>query len=133
VNQYWTYCQTSGRVFDPTGKARDEASYSGFGAGRGNPAMEAVKNVGPIPAGFYDIGAPSFHAKLGPCAMSLTPRAGTDTHGRTAFFWHGDNPTHNASHGCVISYRTMREAVWNSGVHILRVVLDASKLPPAAP
>ncbi|MGF6481227.1 hypothetical protein QFZ91_003390 [Paraburkholderia sp. JPY419] len=56
--------------------------------------------------------------------MPLTPDPGTETFGSNAFFIHGDSKSHpgNASNGCiVISNRAVRERIWSSGDHQLRV------------
>lgn len=120
----WTYQQRNAHgdgeldhdgVFEAT-------SYSGTGAGRNNPDMEAVPNVGPIPRGLYHIGpATDDHPSLGPRVMALTP-VGHNAHNRTAFFAHGDSANHDASHGCIILGRTMRDAMDASPDRDLMVV-----------
>jgi hypothetical protein len=80
-------------------------AYSGHGAGINNPALQGVPDVGPIPVGWYTIGAPFQHPHAGQLCMRLTPNPGTDTKGRAGFMWHGDNLANNrtASEGCIIS------------------------------
>lgn len=80
--------------------------YSGHGDGRNNPVMESVRNVGPIPQGWYHIGdplcvSPSPPGPHGPYIMQLTPE-GHNALGRSGFLIHGDNATHTASEGCII-------------------------------
>lgn len=105
----WNYRQSDGElthedVFQGNG-------YSGTGAGRNNNAMQDVQNVGPIPVGSYAIGLAYDDPKLGPCVMHLDPLPGTSTFGRTLFRVHGDNKTHDASHGCVILGPAIRHAI----------------------
>lgn len=106
----WTYEQRSGRLFNPKG-VLFSVGYSGHGEGRNNPLFESVHEIGVIPAGLWHIGALIVDGgHLGPHIMALTP-VGHDAHGRTAFFAHGDNPGHDASHGCVILGRLIRDAM----------------------
>jgi Protein of unknown function (DUF2778) len=107
----YRYEQSTGNFFDATGYVT--RGYSGSGQGRNNAAMEDVPDVGPIPRGTYAIGEAETSDKLGPIAMPLTPLAGTDTHGRSGFFIHGDSFEHpgNASHGCVILPRFARSEI----------------------
>jgi hypothetical protein len=119
----WTYQQSTGHL------SRDgkliATGYSGHGAGLNNPAMQYVEGVGPLPQGEYLIGAPHNPIDhLGPIAMPLTAKAGTDTRGRSAFFMHGDNAAadHSASDGCIIMPPQVRAAVRDSGDHDLTVI-----------
>jgi len=111
----YTYSQSTG-VLARNGAAVGHG-YSGHGAGRNNPAMQAAPNVGPIPQGQYKIGPPfdtppSAH---GPHVMRLIQAPGTDTFGRDGFLMHGDNPQHDASEGCIIMPPDVRNAVSASG------------------
>ena len=106
----WTYRQTDGEllhdgVFEGTG-------YSGTGAGRNNPDMQSVPNVGPIPQGTYKIGpAHDEIGTLGPCVMNLDPTDYTDDFGRSAFRIHGNNAANDASHGCIILGPQIRQMI----------------------
>jgi hypothetical protein len=113
--------QSTGHV---TGPDVDAYGYSGRGLGKNNPAMDGVRNFGPIPCGRYAIGAPITHEHLGIYVLPLTPLPGTNTFGRSGFFWHGANPQHpdDSSEGCPISKFDVRETVWRSGDHELEVV-----------
>ena len=51
--------------------------------------------------------------------MSLTPQAGTDTFERDLFRIHGDNATNDASQGCVILNRTIRNQINQSTDRVL--------------
>lgn len=95
--------------------------YSGMGEGKNNPAMESVRSVGPIPRGSYEIGPIYDTQKLGPRVMPVTP-IGHDALGRSGFFIHGDNATHDASHGCIILPRTARELIGGSEDNLLKVI-----------
>lgn len=95
--------------------------YSGRGAARNNPAMEAMPNLGPIPRGKYSIGPAHDHPALGPIVFNLEP-VGHDAHGRSAFRIHGDNMAHDASHGCIIAGRAVRMHIRLLGETELEVV-----------
>lgn len=84
--------------------------YSGRGSARNNGAMEHIANVGPIPRGKYKIGPAHDTLRLGPIVFNLEP-VGHDAHGRTLFRIHGDNMAHDASHGCIIAGRSIRERI----------------------
>lgn len=84
--------------------------YSGKGLARNNPAMEMAGNRGPIPRGKYKIGVPYFSQKCGPICFPLEP-IGHDAHGRTALCIHGDNKTNDASEGCIVLGRAIRERI----------------------
>lgn len=128
--------QTTGKLWH--GALFLGVGYSGHGPGLGNPAMEKVVGVGPIPRGLYRIGAPkSPPDHLGPLAMPLVPivLVGADgltdvqrrdlgaaiaagfPYGRSAFFLHGDNAlmNHTASDGCIVAG------------HLIRLTVDAAR------
>ena len=115
----WIYSQSAGTL------TRDgeliATGYSGAGAGRNNPADQAIPDIGPIPQGLYTIG-PEFTAQVqGPLSMCLTPD-GHDAMGRNGFMIHGDNATHTASRGCIILPRECRETIAASEDRQLQVV-----------
>ena len=117
----WFYDQASGVLSDSAGPVA--TGYSGHAAGRNNPELEAVPNVGPIPRGNYTIGEPNDTTTHGPYVLRLTPVEGNNCHGRSGFLMHGDNAaTHDASQGCIIMPRAVREQVWESGDPELTVV-----------
>lgn len=95
--------------------------YSGTGMGRNNPAAENIPSVGPIPRGNYSIGPAYDHPTLGPIVFNLEP-VGHDAHGRSAFRIHGDSANHDASHGCVVCGRTIRERIRDDSEHDLEVI-----------
>lgn len=114
-----------------TGKLRQDEGevvaigYSGHGEGKNNPDMISVHDVGPIPIGDWTIEGPPMDTKShGPYVLRLTPKPGTEVYGRSGFLNHGDSAHHpgEASLGCMITPRTIREQVWNSGDRDLRVI-----------
>lgn len=117
----WTYRQSNGELSkDGTFEGN---GYSGTAAGRNNPDMQAVQNVGPIPRGSYIIGHwYNDFQKLGPCVMALDALPGTETFGRNLFRIHGDNKNHDASHGCIILGPTLRAMIASSTDRQLDVV-----------
>jgi hypothetical protein len=119
----WTYSQKTGALQQDGQPVA--AGYSGFGAGKNNPEMQNVPNVGPIPRGDWTIvGPPIDTPEHGPCVLRLQPCATTATFGRSGFLMHGDSKESPgcASHGCVIMPRNVREQVWQSGDRELEVV-----------
>lgn len=118
----WIYSQSTGSLWSDNGE-RVATGYSGKGEGKNNPALEHVKNVGPIPRGLYTIGQPYNSDNVGPYALPLTPVL-HDAHERTDLLAHGDSISDpgNASEGCVILPRPIRQRIFNSGDLILKVV-----------
>jgi hypothetical protein len=98
----WKYSQSLKTLFHDKILVTDDG-YSGFGDGKNNPSYECVRDVGPIPAGHYEVGAPFSHPTKGPVVMRLTP-VGHDACGRTDFLIHGESRLHpgEASLGCII-------------------------------
>jgi hypothetical protein len=127
----WTYAQKTGEL-QQDGKPV-ATGYSGAGAGKNNPEMEKVHNLGPIPQGEWTIVGPPINTQEhGPYVLKLEPGAKTTTFGRSGFLMHGDSKKSpgSASQGCVILPRTVREQVWKSGDRDLEVVAE---LPTQAP
>ena len=120
----WVYEQLTGRIVGPTGQLF--TGYSGLGEGKNNPTEENIRDVGPIPEGFYDILTPEYSPDHGPFAMRLMPDADNTMFGRTGFLMHGDSIEHPgaASEGCIIMDHAARERIWWSGDHRLQVVRE---------
>ncbi len=124
----WIYNQKTGQLshkIDNADPANVCIGYSGYGKGLNNPDLQSEADIGPIPCGEYDIGAPYDSSKVGPYALPLTPRHETNTFGRSYFRIHGDKkigPPHSASHGCLIFPKEIREAVHESCDNELLVV-----------
>ncbi len=118
----WIYSQAAGRL------SREEygaSAYSGHLEGLNNPALQGDADIGPIPQGEWVIGAPRAMPRLGPEAMPLTPKPGTQTFGRSGFWMHGDfagDGAEMASHGCIVCERTIRNTVALSGDTDLKVI-----------
>jgi hypothetical protein len=117
----WTWSQSAGRM---TRGETQMSGYSGGGAGKNNPLMQDVSNVGPIPQGAWTMTGVEQTGGPSPFTIVLVPEAGTQTFGRSGFRIHGDsiNAPGAASHGCIILGRPDREAIWASGDHDLSVV-----------
>ena len=98
--------------------------YSGHGEGKLNPELDWEPSVGPIPRGLWRavrlIVPMTPH---GPYVLVLAPAEGTETHGRDGFLCHGDSVEHpgEASLGCIILSRALRELIWTSGDHDITV------------
>jgi len=121
--QSWTYIQETGELQQD---GRPVATgYSGAGAGKNNPDLQDVHDVGPIPKGEWTIcGPPISTGEHGPYVLRLHPAQETETFGRSGFLMHGDSKAApgTASQGCVILPRSVREEVWKSGDRDLKVV-----------
>jgi len=115
----WSYSQSTGQLTYNSAPAGE--GYSGTGAGRNNPDMQSVPNVGPIPMGAYTIGDAHDTATHGPRVLRLTPVPGTNTYHRDGFLIHGDNRRHDASQGCIILNRAIRDRIGVSNDRTLTV------------
>jgi hypothetical protein len=118
----WTYRQSTGELLH--NGAYVAQGYSGNKAGKNNPAAESTHNVGPIPAGAWEIAAlTAGRTPHGPFVLHPQPHNGTVTFGRSGFLMHGDSRTDpgNASQGCIIMPRAVRERVWASNDRALTV------------
>lgn len=119
----WTYDQSTGDLSHNGGFVG--TGYSGAGRtpaqGRNNGALEGEAARGPIPRGRWHIGSPRDGGRLGPFVMNLDP-VGHDAHGRSLFRIHGNNQADDASHGCIILARPIRDMIAASGDHDLDVV-----------
>lgn len=118
----WIYEQSTGNLSH--NGVRIGQGYSGAGAGKNNASMQADIDMGPIPCGVYSIETPVNSIEHGPFAMPLLPAATNEMFGRSGFMLHGDSIAHpgDASEGCVIMARSIREYVWASGDRELQVV-----------
>lgn len=119
----WTYEISTGRVLDPN-RMLLAIGYSGAGSGRNNVNSQEIPNVGPIPEGTYDIGAPQDTEQHGPFVLPLEPYLTNEMYGRSGFLCHGDSleAPGTASHGCLILPRWARERIWESEDHALQAV-----------
>jgi hypothetical protein len=118
----WTWKQSTGEIFRDGNLVAQ--GYSGFGAGRNNTAMQDVPDVGPIPRGAYLFLFPRNTTTHGPYVLPLKADPANEMYGRSGFLCHGDSADHpgQASHGCVILPRPVRESIWASGDTALTVI-----------
>jgi hypothetical protein len=96
-------------------------AWAGNNAGKNNPDMCAIRDIGPLPVGWYEIGEPFTHPHTGHFSMRLTPHEDNKMFGRDGFLMHGPdrNPEQRGeeSRGCVVTRRDNRERV-----HTLKAV-----------
>lgn len=118
----WTYEQSSGRLYRDGTLVQRSGGYSGKGTYRNDPNSQNVANFDPIPREQWHIGG--YTAGKGPLTITLTPRPGTNTFGRSQFRTHGDNIAQPgaASEGCTIMSLSTRQMIVGSGDHDLEVV-----------
>ncbi len=115
----WRYEQNTGRLFRPDG-THAGTGYAGGNEGKNpdginNHDMQNVKGIGPLPCGLYTKGEVIMVSHLGPFAIPLMPDMRNEMFGRGGFFMHGDtNPSGNASMGCIIQSRAVREEFYAS-------------------
>jgi hypothetical protein len=120
----WTYEQKTGRLRDANGKTV-AFGYAGNGEGKNNPDMQNVPNIGPLPQGIYAMVSMSLSTpKHGPYVIFLNPDKSNEMFGRSLFRVHGDKvgAPGTASEGCIIVGRLVREALWESNDHTIKVV-----------
>lgn len=124
----WTWDQSAGKLYHDGRLV--SAGYSGKGRGKNNPALQGLRGIGPIPRGRWKMIRMYDSSNVGPRAIELhavdaTPNDDThDATGRGAFRIHGDSVRDpgNASNGCIILPRPIREAMWRSGDRDLEVI-----------
>lgn len=119
----WVYNRPTGEL-SHNGKVVGKG-YSGNGEGLNNPAIESVKDVGPIPAGEYTIG--DFFDDIGGkgrLVCHLIPSVLNMMFNRSGFMIHGDNKemNHTASEGCIILAQFIREIIFASKDYNLTVL-----------
>lgn len=122
--RHHTFAQATG-VFSCVRLTGGNTTFVGYAGDEGHwnePSAETMVRQGPLHCGFYDIGEPYTHERLGPLVMNLT--AWKPLFGRLAFRIHGDNfkMNHTASEGCIVLGPVQRRAIVDSGVRVLAVV-----------
>lgn len=122
----WVWKQSTGQLFMQGSPVTTPfaTGYAGSGSGKNNPDYQCVQDIGPIPRGWYTVGAETDDPA--PVTLPLTPDADTDVCGRTGFLIHADsiNRPGWASEGCiVIGDRGKREKIRDSGERRLNVIL----------
>lgn len=94
--------------------------YSGMGKSRNRPGDTHLVGRGPIPVGKYYLELVR-RSGLAPPVFHLVASRGNQMFGRSGFLIHGDNPTHDASRGCIILWRSAREAIAEFAPKVLEV------------
>lgn len=117
--EVWQYDVVVGNFYDPSGHLVGRG-YSGRATGRNNVLYEHCRGYGPIPRGLWFMGRGIDHPRLGPQAIPLLPRGHT-AFGRSEFFIHGDKIGGNASRGCIILDRHLRDTLARSDNRMLKV------------
>lgn len=118
----WIYEQKTGKLFH-----NDDyivTGYAGYGQGKNNPEFQSVRDIGPLPKGLYNIGAPYNSARTGGYTLTLTPDNHNEMFGRSDFRIHGDamKVPGTASHGCIVVPLEIRHQIWASNDRELKVV-----------
>lgn len=106
------FVQGTGRLEDSRGELIG-FGFAGQREGYNNPDKQNVPDIGPLPRGFYKIGAPYHHPHLGPLTMDLTPFPENQMFGRSLFRIHGRSAINPelSSKGCVCQDRPARQFV----------------------
>jgi hypothetical protein len=118
----WRYEQSTGRMYHNGVLAQTVPGYSGKNIHKNRPSSQSIPNHGPIPRGNWTIGG--FTSNKGPLTITLTPKPGTGTFGRSNFRIHGDSISSPgaASDGCIILMLGTRQMIVGSGDPDLEVV-----------
>ena len=119
----WKYVQSTGEMFRPDGTLL-KVGYSGAGDAKNDPNKQCERNKGPIPRGYYDVGAEL--DKPTAVTLPLTPRSNTDVCGRRGFLIHGDNTDGTASTGCIVlNTKSPRVEIRDSNDALVQVVMNS--------
>lgn len=140
----WQYVQDTGGMYTPSGSLLKPLGYAGAWDGvnaggpsdsRNKPDLQCVKDRGPIPRGTYTIGTEYKDPQRGPITMALDPDAGNNmcSPKRDLFRIHGDKigAEGQASDGCIIMGKTIRQTISASADRRLRVVRTVADLAAA--
>ncbi len=127
----WVYEISTGRMYSDKGDLNG-VGYSGSPQYKNDSSATHIKDQGPIPVGLYKMKEPVDTEKHGAYVLWLEPDRENEMLGREDFGIHGDKKGFpgTASEGCIIQSRGVREAMWKSGDHDLKVV--ANKSPEGA-
>lgn len=117
----WIYSQTSGNLWNPDGQMVG-TGYSGYGDGKNNPKMQHVRDVGPIPQGWYLIRETT--TTCGPITVVLEPLDPDVMFDRNNMRMHGQTAKNmgKASKGCIIQPPLVRKPFSEAVGKMLRVV-----------
>ena len=128
ITEYGLFNIKAGKLLyhDEDGDTQLGVAWSGNHAGKNNPDMCAIRDIGPLPPGWYEVGEPFVNPATGPFSMRLTPHEDNKMYGRDAFLIHGpsQDPEHygQESKGCVVSPRPIRERFHQLHPHWLKVI-----------
>ena len=114
-----------GTLFNDRGAVIATGIWAGHGDARNDPSREREKMIGPLPAGMYTMRDPRDSDHLGSYVIDLEPHPGNQMYGRGLFRIHGDNKTpdpNDASNGCIIAPRSVRERCHKEQDRLLKVV-----------
>lgn len=119
----WLYEITTGRMYSDNGNLTG-VGYSGAPQYKNDPGATHLKDKGPLPVGLYRMREPVDTHTHGPYVIWLDPDPDNAMFDRSAFGIHGDSVVSpgTASEGCIIQSRGVRETMWESGDHDLKVV-----------
>ncbi|AZI37898.1 hypothetical protein NT2_13_00585 [Caenibius tardaugens NBRC 16725] len=110
----WRYEQSTGRFLraSRTGASLIATGYAGAKDCLNDPAKDHVRACGPIPKGYYRLRVFD-HPRFKAPAIRCFPEPGTEMHGRSGFYIHGDNPAgdRSASSGCIILPSAIRQRI----------------------
>lgn len=123
----WTYQQSTGKLsqtgrLQATGFAGRDDGATGV-KGFNNPELQG-SNCGPLPQGFYTVNAPQDTNNHGAYVLWLSPHPDNEMFGRFGFGLHGaihQNPL-LSSEGSIVVPMFIRERVWDSNDHSLKVI-----------
>ena len=123
MSQRFVYSQSSGLfgIGSTTGIRWLGKGYAGRSVGRNNPRLQGSKGIGPLPRGVYALAEPRKHPRLGPVAFKLKPDPSNAMFGRGDFWIHGDNKENDASSGCIVLQRAIREEIQRLKIRTLVV------------
>jgi Tlde1 domain len=124
----WIYEITTGRMYSDKGDLIG-VGYSGTSQYKNDPLATHLKDLGPCPVGIYRMQEPVDTKTHGPFVLWLEPASSNEMFGRSSFGIHGDSVVNpgSASEGCIIQSRGVREIMWNSGDHDLKVVVSRAR------
>lgn len=114
-------------MFRPDGTLAG-TGYAGGNCGKNpeginNPAMQGVKDIGPLPEGFYTFGDLVEEGELGLYYFALNPDDSNDMLGRGDFYCHGDTSIpRRASEGCIVIAHDVRREMHESLCQRIQVV-----------
>lgn len=110
----WVY-NIRTKTFKLNGKYMFSSMYAGAPGFKDDPALQCVKNKGPLPRGSYTISDPiAHHPTAGRFVLRLAPHRGNSMCGRSGFLIHGDNGRGTASNGCIVLDRQHRKDLVDS-------------------